>query len=484
MPTYDLIAIGSGPAGQRAAVQASKVGAKAAIVEANTRLGGVCINTGTIPSKTLREAIIDLGGFRQRDLYGIRSKEPAVSADQLFRRIRDVILTERVVVKAQLLRNGIDLIPGRGHFEGPHEISVTSGTQTTRIEGRHIVIAVGTVPAIPPSLSVDHHVVLTSDDILRLRNMPKRLVIAGAGVIGVEYATLFAALGVPVALCDVRKTFLDMVDGEVTALFRAQMERIGISFHLGEEIERVERGEDSNHTVVMKSGLRLPTEIVLISAGRLGNTATLGLENAQLSADDRGRIKVNAHYQTAVPHIYAVGDVIGSPALASTSAEQGRLAACHALGLEHSSVPAMFPAGIYAIPEIAWVGQSEEALKKAGIPYETGVAHYKEIARGNILGDHVGMLKLLVHRETRLILGVWVCGAQATELVHIGQAVMGLGGTLDYFVRTVFNYPTLAECYKVAALDGMNRLNAALPHHVPAMASLAAPVAQAALPIA
>jgi NAD(P) transhydrogenase len=468
LPIYDFIAIGSGPAGQRAAVQAAKVGAKAAIVESTTRLGGVCINTGTIPSKTLREAIIDLGGFRQRDLYGVHTP-PTVSPEQLFRRTRDVILAERVVIKSQLLRNGIDLIPGKGRFEGPHRISVTLGPHTRSLEAKSILISVGTIPAVPRNLIVDHRVVLTSDDILRLRVMPKRVVIAGAGVIGVEYATLFAALGVPVALCDVRKKLLDMVDAEVSSLFRTQLERVGVSFHLGEEIDRVEHEESSQHHVVMKSGLRLPTEIVLVSAGRLGNTATLGLENAQLAADERGRIKVNADYQTEVPHIYAAGDVIGSPALASTSAEQGRHAACHALGLEHDTLPATFPAGIYAIPEIAWVGKTEETLRQEDVPFVSGVAHYREIARGNILGDHTGMLKLLIHRHSRAILGVWICGAQATELVHIGQAVMGLGGTLDYLLRTVFNYPTLAECYKVAALNGMNKLG--LSSVVPAKAS-------------
>lgn len=299
---------------------------------------------------------------------------------------------------------------------------------------------------------------LTSDDILALPELPKKLLVAGAGIIGVEYASMFAALGIPVDLCDNRHTFLDMVDSEVRAIFQEQLESAGVRFHLGEKIARIEAGKGHAHEVVMESGLQLAADVVLVSAGRHGNTASLNLAKAGLTADDRGRIQVNEHFQTQVPHIYAAGDVIGAPQLAATSAEQGRLAACHALGLAYEDVSALFPFGIYAIPEISWVGKTEEELHAAKIPYETGIARYKEIARGNILGDLYGFLKLLVHRETQEILGVWICGTQASELIHIGQAVMGLGGKLDYFVRTVFNYPTLAECYKVAALNGANKL--------------------------
>jgi NAD(P) transhydrogenase len=284
--------------------------------------------------------------------------------------------------------------------------------------------------------------------------------VAGAGIVGVEYASMFAALGIPVELCDPRRTFLDMVDSEVRRLFQEQLESAGVRFRLGESIVRVESGGADGLEVVMESGMRLAADVVLVSAGRHGNSAHLELARAGLSADDRGRIAVNDKLQTKVPHIYAAGDVIGPPQLASTSAEQGRLAACHALGLPAESVTELFPFGIYAIPEISWVGKTEDELRATGVPYETGLARYKEIARGNILGDPHGLLKMLVHRHTQEILGVWICGTQASELVHIGQAVMGLGGNLDYFVRTVFNYPTLAECYKVAALNGMNKLRA------------------------
>jgi len=320
------------------------------------------------------------------------------------------------------------------------------------------VIAVGTKPGLPAGLEVDHKTVLTSDDILSLPRLPRTMTVVGAGVIGVEYATIFAVLGVEVTLLDKRTAMLEMVDRELVDALTYQARNMGVTLRLGEEVARLESGADGNAVVVMKSGKRMATEMVLVSAGRQGVTAELALDKAGLSADERGRIVVNASYQTAVPHVYAAGDVIGFPALASTSAEQGRLAACHAFGVETKSVPELFPYGIYAIPEIAWVGMNEAELTAKDVPFETGVARYSEIARGHILGDSDGMLKLIFHLDTKKLLGVWVLGTQATELVHIGQTVMGLGGTLDYLIQCVFNYPTLAECYKVAALDGYNKL--------------------------
>ena len=468
MPSYDFICIGSGPAGQKAAVQAAKLGAKVAVISA-IRLGGVCINTGTIPSKTLREAVLDLSGLRQRTVYGVDSLATTVTIEQLLTRTREVIQHEREVVRAQLQRNGIDVFHGFGRFENPHEVAFDGEEGSGRISGKHILISVGTVPSIPAGLNIDHETLLTSDDILTMPHLPRRMLVAGAGVIGVEYASMFAALGIDVAICDVRTSFLDMVDGDIRALFQKQLERAGVTFHLGEKIARVEPGREHTHNVVMESGLVLPADVVLVSAGRTGDTAGLQVEKAGLTVDPRGRLVVNSNFQTTVPHIYAAGDVIGAPQLAATSAEQGRLAACHAFNLPSESVPALFPYGIYAIPEIAWVGKSEEELRADNTPYETGIANYREIARGTILGDSEGLLKMLVHQKTRDILGVWICGSQATELVHIGQAVIALGGKLDYFLRTVFNYPTLAECYKVAALNGMNKLRAqgmtkAAPH--------------------
>jgi NAD(P) transhydrogenase len=459
MQQYDLVVIGSGPAGQKAAVQAAKLGRRVAVAEKRVDLGGVCINTGTIPSKTLREAVIDLSGLRQRSLYGESFRGKAqISVQDLMLRTGIVMQRERDVVKDQLLRNGVGLFGGAARFQSPHVVAVDSGGDTVHLEGEKIVVAVGTVPGVPPGLVVDHTTVLTSDDVLELPRLPKLLTVVGAGIIGVEYATMFAALGVEVTLVDKRTTVLDMVDREIVEAFLYHARGRGVTLRLGEEVDRLERGSNGSTVVVMKSGKRMATELVLVSAGRQGATADLGLERAGLTADDRGRIVVDGEYQTAVPHIYAAGDVIGNPSLASTSMEQGRLAACHAFGVATRSVPALFPYGIYAIPEMAWVGQREDELTARGVPFETGVSRYDEIARGHILGDHDGMLKLIFHLDSQKILGVWALGTQSTELVHIGQAVMSLGGTLDYFITNVFNYPTLAECYKVAALDGLNKL--------------------------
>ncbi len=469
MQTYDLVVIGSGPGGQRAAVAAAKLGKRVAVIERMKVVGGDCINTGTIPSKTLREAVIDLSGLRQRSLYGeaYRNKTD-ITAQDLLLRTGIVMQRERDVVEAQLRRNGIQLISGTARFEDPHRVAVDDGDRGELLSGEVIVIATGSAPSLPPGIEVDHHTVLTSDDILSLVKLPRTLTVVGAGVIGVEYATIFATLGIEVTLLDKRDSLLDMVDREIVDAMIHEAREMNLTLRLGEEVDHLEFGGTAHVVVALKSGKRMATDMALISAGRVGNTAKLALEKAGLAADARGRIAVNEHYQTVVPHLYAVGDVIGFPALAATSMEQGRIAACHAFGVPTTSVPELFPFGIYSIPEIAWVGRTEEELTAKGVPYETGVARYREIARGQILGDSQGMLKLIIHLETRFILGVWVVGTQATELVHIGQAVMALSGTLDYFINNVFNYPTLAECYKVAALDGYNKLRAlgAIPARV------------------
>jgi NAD(P) transhydrogenase len=440
-------------------VQAAKLGKRVVILDKRREVGGVSVNTGTIPSKTLREAVIDLSGWRQRQLYGDEFRPRAdVTVQSLLMRCDHVMTRERNVIRAQLQRNGVQVLEGNASFAGPNQVQVESDSDTVRLTAPTIVIAVGSVPGVPPGLVVDHQTTLTSDDILTLSRLPRLLTIVGAGIIGVEYAAFFAVLGIETTLVDMRPTLLDMVDQEVAEAFAYQIRQLGITLRLGEEVARIECPEPGHPIVVMKSGKRLATEMILISAGRVGATAGLALEQAGLTADARGRLTVNADYQTKVPHIYAVGDVIGAPGLASTAAEQGRHAACHAFGLTTTSVPELLPYGIYAIPEISWVGARERDLTTMGVPFETGVARYREIARGQILGDEDGMLKLIFHLETRKILGVWVLGTQATELVHIGQAVMALGGTLDYFVDTVFNYPTLAECYKVAALDAFNKL--------------------------
>ncbi len=475
METFDVVIIGSGPAGQRAAVQAAKLEKRVALVERGGDLGGVCVNTGTIPSKTLREAVLDLSGLRQRHLYGEAAwSRPRPTMAELLRRTGDVIRREREVVRAQLERNGVRLYCGTGRFETPHDVIVDDGVTARRLHASFVAIAVGSTPAVPAGVPVDHRTVLTSDDILALPRLPRTLVVVGAGIIGFEYATIFAALGVDVTLVDKRTEILDMVDREIVDALAYHARDLGMTLRLGEEVDRLDPSRPGQTVVLMKSGKRLVADTVLFSAGRQGATADLALAKAGLAADARGRIAVNERYQTAVPHIYAVGDVIGFPALAATSSEQGRLAACHMFGVEARSVPALYPFGIYAIPEIGWVGASESELTRRGVPFDTGLARYKEIARGHIVGDPHGLLKLIFHLDTRKILGVWGLGTQATELVHIGQAVMALGGTLDYFVEGVFNYPTLAECYKVAALDGLNKLRTLNACFSPAVAAAAA----------
>jgi len=459
---FELVVIGSGPGGQRAAVQAAKLGRRVAIVERRRELGGVCINTGTVPSKTLREAVLDLSGRRQRRLYG-ESYAPKQRPDMfaLMRRTHQVMQAEREVVDAQLARNGVTVMNGTAWFLGPNEIAVTDVNGVTRtLTTEHAVIATGTTPGLPDGIHVDHKVVLTSDDLLCMETLPKDLMIVGGGIVGLEYGCMLAALGVKVTLVDQRTQLLEMVDRELVDAFCTQAREMGLTLRLGEQVANIVTGAHGHAVVTMKSGKRVVAETVLVSAGRRGATDALALDNAGITVDERGRIPVDAHYRTVTPHIYAVGDVIGFPALAATSAEQGRLAACHMFDEDAPAMTGTLPFGIYAIPEIGWVGANEAELTAKGVPYETGVARYREIARGHILGDHEGMLKLIFHLDTLEVLGVWCMGTQATELVHIGQAVMQLGGTVEYFVRNVFNYPTLAECYKVAALNGMNKLRA------------------------
>jgi NAD(P) transhydrogenase len=461
MQAYDLVVIGSGPGGQRCAVQAAKLGRSVAIVERRREVGGVCINTGTIPSKTLREAVLDLSGLRQRRLYGEEfAPQRRPTAQDLMTRQQAVMRAERDVIRAQLQRNGITLFGGEAEFGAPHTIRVLDGDEVETLQAANVAIAVGTVPGLPAGIEVDHQIVLTSDDLLDLKKLPRQMMVVGAGIVGLEYGSMLSALGVEVTLVDMRTQLLEMVDREIVDAFSYHAREMGLTFRLGEQVERIEIGANGTAVVTMKSGKRTVAETVLVSAGRQGATEGLRLEKCGLEADARGRIPVNEHFQTKMPHIYAVGDVVGFPALASTSSEQGRHAACHMFGVETHDVSQLYPFGIYAIPEISWVGANEAELTQQGVPFETGVARYKEIARGHILGDPNGMLKLIFHIDSRKILGVWCMGTQATELVHIGQAVMALDGTLDYFVNNVFNYPTLAECYKVAALDGLNKLRA------------------------
>ena len=456
---YDMIVIGSGPAGQRAAVQAAKLRKRVAIIDKREVVGGVCVNTGTIPSKSFKEAVLFLSGFRQRNMYGAgyRVKSDITMADLTFRCNR-VMQLEIEVIKNQLNRNHIDTLYGHASFIDLHTIEIASHSGVLRKTAEKFVIAVGAKPYRPPNSQFNGQSIFDSDDVLNLKKLPREMTVVGGGVIGTEYGSMFAALGVAVTLVDARKRLLGFVDEEIIETFHYQMRSLGVRLRLGEEVESCSVREDNQVVTVLKSGKVIISDCVLYSAGRVSATAELGLQNVGISADERGKLTVNEHYQTAQPNIYAAGDVIGFPALASTSARQGRLATCHAFGVVEQVMEVPLPYGVYAIPEISFVGSNEEELTKQGIPYEAGIARYREIARGQLLGDEHGMLKILFHRKTEEILGVHIIGEYATELIHIGQAVMALKGGLTYLRDAVFNYPTLAECYKVAALDGYNKL--------------------------
>lgn len=458
---FDLLCIGSGPAGQRAAVQAAKLGKRTAVVERRRIVGGVCVETGTIPSKTLREAVlsfIQAAGHFERLGNHFESRP---TAEQLLSRVEQVMRREVEVVADQLRRNDVVLIQGEASFKDPHTISVTTENGTKDVTAANILIAVGTRPAVPSSAWIDGEVILTSDDVLRLKRLPRNLAVVGGGIIGIEYASMFAALKVNVTLVDQRTRLLDFLDSEIVEELMHQMRNRNVTFRLGEAVERLEHTDGSpRHAILtLESGKRIVSESVLYSVGRIGATDRLNLAAAGLIADKRGRLKVDDQFRTEVPHIFAAGDVIGYPSLASTSAAQGRQVACHAFGVEVDPLPEHFPVGIYSIPEISMAGPPEHELTDKRVPYEAGIARYREIARGQILGDDSGLVKLLFHREDRRLLGVHAIGTGATELIHIGQAVLDLGGGLNYFLRTVFNYPTLAECYKVAALDAFNKLS-------------------------
>ena len=464
---YDLVVIGSGPAGQRAAIQAAKLEKRVAVVEKKTVLGGVCINTGTIPSKTLREAVLYLSGYRERGIYGASyTVKQNITMQDLMIRTDTVIRHEIDVVRHQLLRNHAELLVGAASFMDANtlHLDVPNGHGST-ITAEKVMIAVGTAATKDDHIPFDGKEIFTSDEIMCMDKLPKSLAVIGAGVVGLEYASMFATLGVRVTVIDKRSELLSFIDSEIADTLAYHLRENRATLRLGEEVAGVEQFADDHGDFVrikLASGKEVVTDKALYSIGRTGATAGLALEKAGLAADDRGRIKVNEHYQTSTPNVYAVGDVIGFPSLASTSMEQGRLAACHAFGVESKSVPELFPYGIYTIPEISMVGKTEEDLTKAGVPYEIGKARYKEIARGQIIGDQTGLLKLIFHAKTRDLLGVHIIGEGASELIHIGQAVLTYGGKIDYFVKTVFNYPTLAECYKVAAFDGINRIGVTL----------------------
>jgi NAD(P) transhydrogenase len=457
---FDLIVIGSGPAGQKGAICAAKLRKRVAVIDRTMMMGGACVHTGTIPSKSVREAIFQLTGLAVKAFYGNNYRgNREISIQDLSFRVNTIIARETEVIRAQLKRNGVTIVQGKAHFTDAHTVEVNADGDKTVLRSEHILIACGTRPARSPDISFDGKRILDTDEIAALGDLPRELIVVGAGVVGLEYASFLAALGVEITLIDQRPTILDFVDREIVEALAYHLRQMGTTFRLGEKVTRV--GIDPQRQRVfaeLESGKKIQADALLYAVGRQANGDQLQLDAAGIEHDSRGKITVNRYYQTNVPHIYAAGDVIGFPALASVSMEQGRLASCRMFGLPCESIPELFPYGIYTIPEISLVGQTEEKLTAAKVPYEVGISKYNELAKSMMLGDETGMLKLLFDRNTHKLLGVHAIGQRATEIIHIGQAVLFFGGTIDYFRDTVFNYPTLAEAYKVAALDGLNKL--------------------------
>jgi NAD(P) transhydrogenase len=456
MQTYDLIVIGSGPAGQRAAIQGAKSGKRVMLVEKREVLGGASINTGTIPSKTMREAVMSLCGVGAP--RNNRPKEKIAMAELSFR-VQHVIKTEIDVTAAQLSRNNIEVLNGTASFLDATHVRVSNPRGQLDYEAPYIVIATGTKPAVSPKVPINNRTIINSDQILEMTEIPRSLIVVGGGVIGVEYTCMFATLGCRVILVEKRPRLLEFADSEIVEALSYHLRDNRVTMRLNEEVDTVEESATGGVIANLNSNKKISGDALLYAIGRQGNVDDLNLSAAGLKADDRGRIAVDAEFRTPVPNIFAVGDVIGFPSLASVSMEQGRIAAANAFGAVVHTDPAFYPIGIYTIPEISFIGKTEEQLTDEDVPYEVGVAFYREIARGQIRGDTTGRLKLIFHRETRKILGVHIIGEGASELLHIGQAVMVLNGTADYFVQTVFNYPTLAECYKAAAFNGLNKLS-------------------------
>jgi NAD(P) transhydrogenase len=456
---FDLVVIGSGPAGQKGAIAAAKLGKSVALVDRKPLLGGVSLHSGTIPSKTLREVILYLTGFRQRSFYGegytLRDR---ITIQELRERVRTVIGREYEVVTAQLRRNGVEVIPGLARFLDDHRLRIEDEGTSVEIRGDRILIACGTRPARDPYVPFDEKCILVADQLGLVEQLPQELIVVGAGVVGLEYASMFAALGIRVTVLDQRSHVLDFCDEEMVDALLVHMRALGTTFRLGEKVTRVWKDGSARVHCETESGKSIHGDVLLYTVGRQANTDTLGLAAAGLAADDRGRLEVNGGMQTVVPHIWAAGDVIGFPALASTSMEQGRMAANCMFESTQCRLLTHLPYGIYTIPEISMVGRTERELTDKQIPYEVGIARYAELAKGLMVGDQSGMLKLLFDPRTLEVLGVHVIGEYATEIIHIGQAVIALRGTLEYFRDTVFNYPTFAEAYKVAALNGLNKV--------------------------
>ena len=461
MQTFDLVVIGSGPAGRRAAIQAAKLAKSVLVVENRFRVGGVSVHTGTIPSKTLRETALNLSGWRERGFYGRAYRvKKEISGEDLGIRLNKTLDHEIEVLEHQFQRNGVRTMQGSARFVDPHRLSITDlGADEHIVGAERVVIAVGTAPYRPANIPFDDEHVLDSDAIVKTPRVPRSLTVIGAGVIGVEYATIFSALDVQVTLIEPRETFLVFIDRELIDEFMHEMRDRGMQIRLGRKVDHIELDAGGWPVAVLDGGSRVRSEMLLYAAGRIGATANMNLDVCGLKTDSRGRLSVDpVTFQTEAPHIYAAGDVIGFPSLASTSMEQGRIAACHAFGLPMPPAPKYFPYGIYAVPEISTVGLSEQQVREQGIACETGIARFRETSRGHIMGLEAGMMKMIFALDDRRLLGVHIIGEGATELIHIGQAVLNLHGTIDYFIENTFNYPTLAEAYKIAALDAWNRM--------------------------
>ena len=458
---FDLVVIGSGPAGRRAAIQAAKLDKSVLVIEKFPRVGGVSVHSGTIPSKTLRETVLNLSGWRERGFYGRTYRvKNAITVDDLKHRLGQTLDHEVDVLEHQFSRNSVTLKKGYARFSGRHEIQISDPQgRVETITFKNALISVGTKPYRPDHIPFDGARILDSDEILDISALPRSLTVIGAGVIGIEYATIFSALDISVTVVEPRAHILSFVDEELIAEFTHDLRDRGMKLRLGCRAESI--SSDGRHGFVdMSDGRRIKSDMVLYAAGRVGASKDLGLEHLGQSPDSRGRLKVDpSTYETDVSGIYAAGDIIGFPSLASTSMEQGRLAVCHAFDVPNPPKPEHFPYGIYAVPEISTIGLSERELREKRIPYETGIARFRETSRGHIMGLQRGMLKMLFHLETRKLLGVHIVGEGATELIHIGQAVLVLEGELSYFIDNVFNYPTLAEAYKIAALDAWNRIS-------------------------
>ncbi|MXO70123.1 Si-specific NAD(P)(+) transhydrogenase [Alteraurantiacibacter buctensis] len=466
MAQYDFVVLGSGPAGRRAAIQAAKLGRSVLVVDDRSKVGGVSVHTGTIPSKTLRETALNLSGWRERGFYGRSYRAKAdLCSDDLQMRMRRTFEHEVAVLEHQFARNGVHVMVGRGRFDGPGRVVVEREEDGRCFEqvvaADKVLIAVGTAPFRPPHIPFNDVNVFDSDSFIAKPRLPRSLTVVGGGVIGVEYATIFAALDVPVTLIDPRPKLLDFIDDEIVAHLVHLMRDNGVALRLGGMVDRIRFAANGNPVCMLEDGRQVSSEMVLLTSGRCGATASLDLASVGLEVDRRGYLEVDrTSFQTSVPGIYAAGDVVGFPCLASVSMEQGRAAACHAFGAPVVGEGASNPYGVYSVPELSSVGMTEQKVREAGIAYECGVARFRETSRGHIMGMDYGVLKLICEVGSRRVLGVHIVGEGASELIHIGQAVINLSGTVDYFVDNSFNYPTLAEGYKIAALDVWNRLQA------------------------